>query len=76
MKLEKPATIDEKYLEAIEYLQAHDTVRVILFGIDITNFKNINNSAIKQQVIDMVDILKSMKNDDIARRRKGHKIWQ
>lgn len=57
MKSEKPVTIDEKYLEAIEYLQAHDTVRVILFRIDITNFK-------------------SMKNEDIARRRKGHKIWQ
>jgi wobble nucleotide-excising tRNase len=70
MKLEKTVTIDEKYLEAIEYLQARDTVRVILFGIDITNFKSINNSAIKQQVIDMVDILKSMKNEDIARRRK------
>lgn len=50
----------------------HDTVRISLFEIDVTNFKNINNSALKQQVIGIVEILKNMKKYEISRSRKGH----
>lgn len=72
MKIDNTTTINYQYLKAIEYLEMHDTVRISLFGIDVTNFKNINNSALKQQVIGIVEILKNMKKYEISRSRKGH----
>ncbi|MBR5662366.1 MAG: hypothetical protein IKX00_01790 [Bacilli bacterium] len=70
MKAEETFTIDYKYKKALEYLEEHDTIRVNLFGIDITNFKNISDNTLKQQVIDIVEILQSMKKENISRRRK------
>ena len=72
MKAEETLTIDYKFNIALEYLEEHDTIRVNLFGIDVTNFKNITDNLIKQQVIDIVDILQSMKKEDISRKRKGN----
>ena len=70
MEINNETTIDEKYAKAIEYLKDHQTISISVYGLDVTNFKALNNVHIKQQVIDLVDSIISMKNEESKVRKR------